>query len=123
MAIELGSIKTCQEHLAILPNVDQGIWRIRKFLYWPEGNELSGLTPYLPYFYEYVTFCEGVAIPFFQVFHAFLTNHITSLYAYLRDNDKEPTSFLTHDEAFDFLCALGYTDTRNIIDKYNDTRI
>lgn len=119
MAIELGSIKTCQEHLAILPNVDQGIWRIRKFLYWPEGNELSGLTPYLPYFYEYVTFCEGVAIPFFQVFHAFLTNHITSLYAYLRDNDKEPTSFLTHDEAFDFLCALGYTDTRNIIDKYN----
>ncbi|MBR6140189.1 MAG: hypothetical protein IKQ37_00260 [Bacteroidaceae bacterium] len=119
MAKELGSIKTYQEQLTILPNVVQGIARIRKLLYWPEENEPSDLTPYLPYFYEYITFREGVAIPFFQVLHAILTNHITSLYAYLKDNGKEPTSFLTHDEAFDFLCALGHTDTRNIIDSYN----
>lgn len=119
MAIESDCIITYQEHLTILQNLDQGIGRIRKFLCWPEENEPSDLSPYLPYFYEYVTFREGVAIPFFQVLYTILTNRITSLYAYLRDHGKEPTSFLTHDEAFDFLCALGHTDTRNIIDNYN----
>lgn len=118
MAIELNSVKTYQEHLTILPNVDKGIARIRKLLCWPEDNEPSDLTSCLPCFYEYIAFHNGVALPFFKVLHVILTNHITSLYAYLNDNCNEPASFLTHDEAYDFLCALGHADTRSIIDHY-----
>lgn len=119
MLTETGNIKTDQEHLTILPNVDLGIGRIRKLLCWPEEHEPSALAPYLPCLFEYIAFSEGVVIPFFQVLHANLKKHIYSLYVYLRDNGKEPESFLTHDEAFDFLCTLGHTDTRNIIDHYN----
>ena len=119
MLTEIGNIKTDQEHLTILPNVDLGIGRIRKLLCWPEEHEPSALAPYLPCLFEYIAFSEGVVIPFFQVLHANLKKHIYSLYVYLRDNGKEPESFLTHDEAFDFLCTLGHTDTRNIIDHYN----
>lgn len=119
MEIETGSINMYQEYLTFLPNVDQGIVRIKKFLCWPDENENSGLGSYLPCFYEYITFHEGVVIPFFQILHAILSSHISSLYTFLRDNGKEPTSFLTHDEAFDFLCSLGLTDSRNIIDHYN----
>ncbi|MCK8620772.1 hypothetical protein [Prevotella sp. E13-27] len=119
MLTETGNIKTDQEHLTILPNVDLGIGRIRKLLCWSEEHEPSALAPYLPCLFEYIAFSEGVVIPFFQVLHANLKKHIYSLYVYLRDNGKEPESFLTHDEAFDFLCTLGHTDTRNIIDHYN----
>ena len=119
MLTEIGNIKTDQEHLTILPNVDLGIGRIRKLLCWPEEHEPSALAPYLPCLFEYIAFSEGMVIPFFQVLHANLKKHIYSLYVYLRDNGKEPESFLTHDEAFDFLCTLGHTDTRNIIDHYN----
>ena len=119
MLTETGSIKTYQEHLTILPILDLGIGRIRKLLCWPEENEPSHLATYLPCFYEYITFSVGVAIPFFQVFQENLKKRISNLYTYLRDNGKEPTSFLTHDEAFDFLCALGHIDTRNSIDHYN----
>ena len=119
MLTETGSIKTYQEHLTILPIIDLGIGRIRKLLCWPEENEPSHLATYLPCFYEYITFSVGVAIPFFQVFQENLKKQISSLYTYLRDNGKEPTSFLTHNEAFDFLCALEHIDTRNIIDNYN----
>jgi len=119
MLTETDSIKTYQEHLIILPNLDLGIGRIRKLLCWPEEHEPSALAPYLPCLFEYIAFSEGVVIPFFQVLHANLKKHIYSLYVYLRDNGKEPESFLTHDEAFDFLCTLGHTDTRNIIDHYN----
>lgn len=119
MLTETDSIKTYQEHLTILPNLDLGIGRIRKLLCWPEEHEPSALAPYLPCLFEYIAFSEGVVIPFFQVLHANLKKHIYSLYVYLRDNGKEPESFLTHDEAFDFLCTLGHTDTRNIIDHYN----
>lgn len=119
MLTETGNIKTDQEHLTILPNVDLGIGRIRKLLCWPEEHEPSALALYLPCLFEYIAFSEGVVIPFFQVLHANLKKHIYSLYVYLRDNGKEPESFLTHDEAFDFLCTLGHTDTRNIIDHYN----
>lgn len=119
MLTETGNIKTDQEHLTILPNVDLGIGRIRKLLCWPEEHEPSALAPYLPCLFEYIAFSEGVVIPFFLVLHANFKKHIYSLYVYLRDNGKEPESFLTHDEAFDFLCTLGHTDTRNIIDHYN----
>lgn len=119
MLTETGNIKTDQELLTILPNVDLGIGRIRKLLCWPEEHEPSALAPYLPCLFEYIAFSEGVVIPFFQVLHANLKKHVYSLYVYLRDNGKEPESFLTHDEAFDFLCTLGHTDTRNIIDHYN----
>lgn len=119
MLTETDSIKTYQEHLTILPNLDLGIGRIRKLLCWPEEHEPSALAPYLPCLFEYIAFSEGVVIPFFQVLHRNLKKHIYSLYVYLRDNGKEPESFLTHDEAFDFLCALGHSDPRNIIDHYN----
>lgn len=119
MLTETDSIKTYQEHLTILPILDLGIGRIRKLLCWPEEHEPSALAPYLPCLFEYIAFSEGVVIPFFQVLHTNLKKHIYSLYVYLRDNGKEPESFLTHDEAFDFLCTLGHTDTRNIIDHYN----
>lgn len=119
MLTETDSIKTYQEHLTILPILDLGIGRIRKLLCWPEEHEPSALAPYLPCLFEYIAFSEGVVIPFFQVLHTNLKKHIYSLYVYLRDNGKEPESFLTHDEAFDFLCALGHSDTRNIIDHYN----
>jgi len=118
--IKTESIGKYKEFLTQVPNVDQGIVRIKKLLCWPEEKEeFSGLGSYLPCFYEYIAFHEGVVIPYFQTLHAILTNHIRSLYIFLRDNGKEPTSFLTHDEAFDFLCALGHSDTRNIIDHYN----
>lgn len=119
ITIELGSIKTYQEYLTLLPNVDQGIGRIKKLLCWLGENEPSDMIPYLPCFYEYIAFHEGVVLPFFQVLHDILTNHITSLYVYLRDNYNEPASFLTHDETYDFLCSLGHADTRSIIDHYN----
>ena len=119
MLTETDSIKTYQEHLTILPILDLGIGRIRKLLCWPEEHEPSALAPYMPCLFEYIAFSEGVVIPFFQVLHTNLKKHIYSLYVYLRDNGKEPESFLTHDEAFDFLCALGHSDTRNIIDHYN----
>ena len=102
-----------------MPNLDLGIGRIRKLLCWPEEHEPSALAPYLPCLFEYIAFSEGVVIPFFQVLHRNLKKHIYSLYVYLRDNGKEPESFLTYDEAFDFLCALGHSDPRNIIDHYN----
>ena len=102
MLTETGSIKTYLEHLTILPIIDLGIGRIRKLLCWPEENEPSHLATYLPCFYEHITFSVGVAIPFFQVFQENLTKQISSLYTYLRDNGKEPTSFLTYDEVFDF---------------------
>ena len=119
MLTETDSIKTYQEHLTILPILDLGIGRIRKLLCWPEEHEPSALAPYLPCLFEYIAFSEGVVIPFFQVLYAIFKKHIYSLYVYLRDNGKEPESFLTHDEAFDFLCTLRHTDTRNIIDHYN----
>ena len=102
MLTETGSIKTYQEHLTILPILDLGIGRIRKLLCWPEENKPSHLATYLPCFYEYITFSIGVAIPFFQVFQENLKKRISNLYTYLRDNGKEPTSFLTHNETFDF---------------------
>lgn len=118
MLKETDSIKTYKEYLTILPNVDLGIGRIRKLLYWPEEHEPSDLASCLPCLFEYIAFREGVTIPFFQVLHTILINHISSLYTFLRDNGKKPESFMTHDEAFDFLCTLGHTDTRYIIDHY-----
>ena len=80
MLTETGSIKTNQEHLTILPNVDLGIGRIRKLLCWSEEREPTELAPFLPCLFEYIAFSEGVVIPFFQVLHANLKKHIYSLY-------------------------------------------
>ena len=92
---------------------------LKNLLSWPEVKEPSELQFVTPSFYEYVTFYEGVRKPFFQIANSKLSNCIDKLFDYLKEKERNTFSNLTHDEAFDFLCTLGHTDTRNIIDHYN----
>lgn len=119
MGMEKNNIESSLEFMRHIPLIDDGVANLKKLLIWPEANEPSDLQFITPSFYEYVTFCEGVRNPFYRVINAKLSSHIDELFDYLKEKEVNTISRLTHDEAFDFLCALENTNTRYIIDSYN----
>lgn len=112
-------IESSLEYMQHIPLIGDGVSNLKNLLSWPEVKEPSELQFVTPSFYEYVTFYEGVRKPFFQIANSKLSNCIDKLFDYLKEKERNTFSNLTHDEAFDFLCTLGHTDTRNIIDHYN----
>lgn len=112
-------IESSLEYMQHIPLIGVGVSNLKNLLSWPEVKEPSELQFVTPSFYEYVTFYEGVRKPFFQIANSKLSNCIDKLFDYLKEKERNTFSNLTHDEAFDFLCTLGHTDTRNIIDHYN----
>lgn len=119
MGMEKNNIESSLEFMRHIPLIDDGVANLKKLLIWPEANEPSDLQFITPPFYEYVTFCEGVRNPFYRVINAKFSNHTNELFDYLKEKEVNAISRLTHDEAFDFLCVLGNTNTRYIIDSYN----
>ena len=112
-------IESSLEYMQRIPLIGDGVSNLKNLLSWPEVKEPSDLQFVTPSFYEYVTFYEGVRRPFFQIANSKLSNCIDKLFDYLKEKERNTFSNLTHDEAFDFLCTLGHTYTRNIIDHYN----
>ena len=112
-------IESSLEYMQHIPLIGDGVSNLKNLLSWPEVKEPSELQFVTPSFCEYVTFYEGVRKPFFQIANSKLSNCIDKLFDYLKEKERNTFSNLTHDEAFDFLCTLGHTDTRNIIDHYN----
>lgn len=112
-------IESSLEYMQRIPLIGDGVSNLKNLLSWPEVKEPSELQFVTPSFYEYVTFYEGVRKPFFQIANSKLSNCIDKLFDYLKEKERNTFSHLTHDEAFDFLCTLGHTDTRYIIDNYN----
>ena len=121
--MEKNNIESSLEFMRHIPLIDDGVANLKKLLIWPEANEPSDLQFITPSFYEYVTFCEGVRNPFYRVINAKLSSHIDELFDYLKEKEVNTISRLTHDEAFDFLCALENTNTRYIIDSYITRKI
>ena len=119
MGMEKNNIESSLEFMRHIPLIDDGVANLKKLLIWPEANVPSDLQFITPPFYEYVTFCEGVRNPFYRVINAKFSNHTNELFDYLKEKEVNAISRLTHDEAFDFLCVLGNTNTRYIIDSYN----
>ena len=119
MGMEKNNIESSLEFMRHIPLIDDGVANLKKLLIWPEANEPSDLQFITPPFYEYVTFCEGVRNPFYRVINAKFSNHTNELFDYLKEKEVNAISRLTHDEAFDFLCVLGNTNTRYISDSYN----
>ena len=119
MGIEKNNIESSLVFTQHIPLINEGVANLKKLLIWPEASEPSDLQFITPSLYEYVTFCEGVRNPFYRVINAKFSNHTNELFDYLKEKEVTAISRLTHDEAFDFLCVLGNTNTRYIIDSYN----
>lgn len=118
MKIDKQIIEPYKEFLSRLPMLDIGIQRLYGILSWPKNEIPNEINVVLYPTFEYISFVEGVKVPFFKLLEEILSSKVDILFKHVINSQLYNVNKLTYDEAFDFLIFTGKENCRKILDNY-----